>query len=66
MSIRTIPILLQFNTISESSLKQGIFSFAYKAVKSFLIISLVTNQSGIIFNVAIESSAVSWHFFWVG
>ena len=58
------PIPLQLNTIlPESSLKESIFSSAYKAVKSFLIILLVTNQAGISFNVARVSSTVSLHIF---
>ena len=59
-----IPIPLQWNTASsELSLKQGIFSSAYKAVNSFLIILLVTNQSGISYNDARESSTTSSHIF---
>ena len=41
------------------------FSSAYKAVNSFLIILLVTNQSGTNFNVARQSSTALSHICWV-
>ena len=49
----------------ESSLKNSIFSSAWKAVKSCLIILLVTNQSRIIFYVTKEISTALPHIFWV-
>ena len=56
-SVLRIPMSLQiYTTLRKSSLKYSIFSSAYKAVKSFLIVLLLTNQSGISFNVATESS----------
>ena len=39
-------------TLPKSSLNSSMFSSAYKAVKSSLIILLVTNQLGISFNAA--------------
>ena len=41
------------------------FSSAYKEVSSFLIILLVTNQSGTNFNVARQSSTALSHICWV-
>ena len=50
-----IPISLKENTaIPEPSLNYSIFSSAYKAVKSYLIILLVPNQPRISFSVARE------------
>ena len=51
--------------ISRIFIKQSIFSFAYKAVKSFLIILLKTNQSTISFNDAGESSAAYTFFIFI-
>ena len=58
--LRTLFSLQENMALPESSLKQCIFPSAYKAVKSYLIILLVTNQLGISFNVAIKSSTA--HF----
>ena len=49
----------------ESSLKQNIFSSVYKAVKSILIILLVTNQSGTNFIAARQSATALSHICWV-
>ena len=50
-------------TLPESSLKKSKPSFAYKAVQSFQNYLFVTNQSGINFNAARQSSAASSHIF---
>ena len=65
-TISSIPISLQLNTIFPESYyqnniilpesKESIFSSAKKAVKGFLIILLVTNQSGAKFSVGTKSS----------
>ena len=61
-----MPISSQQNvTLPESSSKKSKPSSAYKAVESFLIILLVTNQSEISFNAARESSNGSSQIFWV-
>ena len=63
-SVLRIAISLQiYATLRKSSLKYSIFSSACKAVKSFLIVLILTNQSGISFNVAIESSTALWNIF---
>ena len=41
------------------------FLSAYKAVKNYLIVLLVINQSGISFNAARESLTASSHISWV-
>ena len=61
-----MPISSQQNvTLPESSSKKSKPSSAHKAVESFLIILLVTNQSEISFNAARESSNGSSQIFWV-
>ena len=42
-------------------IKKSIFPSAYKAVKSFLIVSLVTNQSGTNFIATRQSSTALSH-----
>ena len=61
-----IPISLQENSpLPEPSLKQSILSSAYKAVRSFLALLLVTKQSVISLNATRQSSAASSHSLWV-
>ena len=61
-----IPISLQENMVlPESSLKQSILSPAYKAIRSYLIILFVTNQSRINFNTGRKSSTAFLHISWV-
>ena len=57
---------LQINTkLLESLLYYSIFSSAYKAVKSIVIILLVTNQSKTNCNAARQSSTALSHIYWV-
>ena len=67
ISMLRIPILLQlfYYDMTRIFIKVEYISSAYKAVKRFLIILLLTNQSGISFNVARESSTASSHISWV-
>ena len=63
--IKNAHFITKNTTLRESLLKWSIFSSAYRAEKIFLIILLATNQLGISFNVARESSTALSYIFWV-
>ena len=64
-TLRMLISLQQKVALPESSSKKSKPSSAYKGTQSFLILLLVTNQSGTNFNDARQLSTTSLQIFWV-